>query len=402
MMQQAMAEQNLSFTGSRLYYGLLLLRGYLFMVPTIGLNRFWLTTRKRRFYWANTILGGDALEYSGDARQLLVGFLMALVIFVPVYGLFFYLSTQSAPVVITGYSAVALVIWLLYGYASYRARDFRLSRTLWRGIRFDQAGSAWAYAWRRFFWSLLNLATLGLAYPFMAANLWSYRYRHSWYGDRAFGFSGSWRQLLAPYYPAWAILGIMSISAMVIASDAGLFEDPLGADAETYFWLAGLGLAGLVVATFYRACEMTRMLSSVSLGGAKLTLRISPWRLLGQYTLFALALAGLYLLLALGGFVVMGTVAAEAFAGGEVDFSVLMRSVQSSVVTLLAVITGYLLLFGAFSFVSELVLGYGFWRLVADGARVTGLETLDDVRARDEDKALAGEGLADALNVGGY
>lgn len=401
-MQEIVRVEKVSFSGSRLYLGLLLLRGYLFMIPTIGLNRFWLTTRKRRFYWSHTELGGDALEYTGDARQLLFGFLMALVVFVPIYGLFFYLSMQSQEVVITGYGAVALVIWLLYGYAGYRARDFRLSRTLWRGIRFDQTGSAWNYATRRFLWSLLYVATLGLAYPFMAANLWSYRYRHSWYGDRPFAFSGSWRQLLAPYYPVWLLVAALAVTAMVLASEAGLYEDPFGAEIATYLSLAGLALCILVLAAVYRAAEISRMVSTVTLGGARLTLRLSPLRLLGQYCLFVLALLAVYLLLALGGLLVMGLVAADAFAGGGFDLGLLMRSVQSSVVTVLAVITGYLLVFGAFAFVSELILGYGFWRLVATSATLTGIDTLDSVRARAEDKAIAGHGLADALNVGGY
>ena len=33
-----------------------LLRGYLLMLPTLGLYRFWLTTTKRRFYWQNTVI----------------------------------------------------------------------------------------------------------------------------------------------------------------------------------------------------------------------------------------------------------------------------------------------------------------------------------------------------------
>lgn len=39
---------------------------------------------------------------------------------------------------------------------------------------------------------------------------------------------------------------------------------------------------------------------------------------------------------------------------------------------------------------------------MARGGSITGLESLRTVRARDEDTALAGEGLADALNVGAY
>lgn len=401
-MQSDPRSQSLTFSGSRWDLAVMLLRGYLLMVPSIGLNRFWLTTRKRRFYWGHTGLGDDMLEYTGDAQQLLIGFLMALAVFLPLYGLFFYLSTQSVEIVITGYGLVAVLVWFLYGYAQYRARDFRLSRTLWRGIRFDQGGSAWRYGIRRFFWSLLNVVTLGLAYPFMAASLWRYRYGNSFYGDRQFRFAGSWRQLALPYYLTWAFVAVMAMVALVIANEAKLFEQPLEADASAYGNLLLLALAGLVLATVYRAAEMTRMFSAVQLGEARLALRLSALRLLGQYLLFAFALGAAYLVLALGGFVVLGLVAPEAFAGSGFDLDVLMASIQSSVVTLLAIVTGYLLVLAAFIFVSELVLGYGFWHLVAQGASVSGLDSLDDVTARAEDKALAGEGLADALNVGGY
>ncbi|ODT65934.1 MAG: hypothetical protein ABS75_29755 [Pelagibacterium sp. SCN 63-23] len=390
------------FTGARLDFARLLLRFYALMVPTIGLSRFWLTTWKRRFYWGHTAIGGDALEYTGNAHQLLLGFLMTLALFLPLYGLFFYLSTQSASILIIGYGGVAVLLWFLYGYAIYRARDFRLSRTLWRGIRFDQRGNAWAYALRRFFWSLLTLATLGLAYPFMAVSLWRYRYRHSWYGDRQFGFSGSWKQLAWPYYLTWLALASLLLLGLGVAAGTGLLDDPLSGDLRGYVWLAGPALGALILVTVYRAAEMTRMFSAIRLGGATLSLDMPAIGLLGQYALFAIALALAYLLLALGGFLVLSLVAGEALAGGTLDFDLLMGSMQSSLATLLAIITGYLLLFGAFVFVSELVRGYGFWWLMARGATISGLASLDDVQARGEDLSLAGEGLADALNVGGY
>lgn len=402
MTGEASDSSAVKFWGKRGALALLLLRHYILLVPTIGLFRFWLTTARRRFYWGHTDIGGESLEYTGEARQLLVGFLMALVVFLPIYGAFFYLSTQSATIVIIGYGAAAVLLWFLFGYAQYRARDFRLSRTLWRGIRFDQGGSAWAYALRRFLWSLLNLATLGLSYPFMAGNLWSYRYRHSWYGDRPFSFTGSWKHLALPYYCAWFITAGLSIWALVMADGAGLIENPLEADPMVYVNLLGPLLIGFVVVTFYRATEISRMFSGVRLGAATLTMRLPALSLLWQYLLFAIALAAAYILLAVGGFVVLSVLASEAFAGSGVDLDLLLRAMQSSTITLLSIIFGYLLLFGAFTFVHELFLGYGYWRLLARGATISGLETLSDVRARDEDKALAGEGLADALNVGGY
>lgn len=388
------------FTGTRRELGGMLLRGYLLLLPTIGLYRFWLTTWKRRFYWSHTEIAGDPLEYTGHAMQLLLGFLMALAVFVPLYGLFFYLSTLSSQAAIVGYGGVGVLLWFLTGYAIYRARDFRLSRTLWRGIRCDQGGSAWNYAFRRFFWSLLVIVTAGLAYPFMSANLWAYRYRNSWYGDRQFGFVGSWRQLARPFYLAYGIVVVIGAIGLGFAAPMGAFDSPPRPAGFPPLLAAAL-LIGLVF-LFYRSRELTQMFSSVRLGEAALTVKVRARGLVWQHALFGLGLVGSYILLAIGGVVVLGIVAGTAFAGGQFDLDIFMQHMQGSLITLLAIIFGYLLILAAFSLMVELFLGLGLWTLVARGATITGLDSLRTVRARDEDKALAGEGLADALNVGAY
>jgi hypothetical protein len=390
------------FTGTRAELAGMLLRGYALLIPTIGLYRFWLATWKRRFYWANTEIDGDPLEYTGNAIQLLLGFQMALAVFVPLYGLFFYLSTQSSEAAIAGYSAVAVLLWFLMGYAIYRARDFRLSRTLWRGIRCDQGGSAWGYALRRFFWSLLVLVTAGLAYPFMAANLWAYRYRHSWYGDRQFGFVGSWKQLARPFYLAYVVIAI--VGAVGLGAGSAMGGLPTGGVPTVegvVVMVVAAALIGLMM-LYYRSREISRMFSAVRLGQAALTVTVRARGLLGQYLLFGLALAGSYVVLAIGGLIVLGSLASGAFVGGEFDPQLFMQALQDSMIVLLAIVFGYLLLLGAFSLMVELFLGLGFWRLVARGATITGLDSLRTVRARGEDTTLAGEGLADALNVGAY
>ena len=63
---------------------------------------------------------------------------------------------------------------------------------------------------------------------------------------------------------------------------------------------------------------------------------------------------------------------------------------------------GYLLGFGTFSLLAETIVDFGFWKAVARGTTITNLESLASVRATDEDPALVGEGLADALNVGSF
>ncbi len=171
-MSQKMSQTTISFLGTRWRLFGILLSGYLLMLMTLGMYRFWLLTNKRRFYWSHTQIHGEAMEYTGTAVQLLVGFLLALAIFLPLYGFFFYLSTQSPAAAVYGYMGAGVFMFFLTGYASYRGRRFLLSRTLWRGIRFSQGGNAWAYAIRRFLWICLTIVTVGLAYPFMVASLW--------------------------------------------------------------------------------------------------------------------------------------------------------------------------------------------------------------------------------------
>ena len=54
------------------------------------------------------------------------------------------------------------IFFYLFGqFAIYRARRYRLTRTIWRGVRFGMEGSGWSYSWRASLWGLGVLFTLG-------------------------------------------------------------------------------------------------------------------------------------------------------------------------------------------------------------------------------------------------
>ena len=77
------------FSGSRSEFFHLVKRGAGLEFVTLGFYRFWLTTDIRRHLWTNTQIDGDGAEYTGRGKELLIGFLVALAILVPVYlGLF--------------------------------------------------------------------------------------------------------------------------------------------------------------------------------------------------------------------------------------------------------------------------------------------------------------------------
>jgi len=62
------------FLGQRRFYWRLLIRGAALLMITLGIYRFWLVTDVRRFLWSNTEIAGEALEYTGAALELVLGF----------------------------------------------------------------------------------------------------------------------------------------------------------------------------------------------------------------------------------------------------------------------------------------------------------------------------------------
>src|SRR5713101_2245769 len=152
----------LRFAGDRGDYWRLMIRGAALQAITLGIYRFWLFTDMRRFLWASTEVEGETLEYTGTAVELLLGFLMAIGILIPVYALLFVASLEFGMLSqLSG--TVAFVVLAGFGqYAIYRARRYRLTRTVFRGLRFHQGGSAVGYAVRAMLWWIQIGMRLGL------------------------------------------------------------------------------------------------------------------------------------------------------------------------------------------------------------------------------------------------
>lgn len=134
------------FLGNPRAYWRLLTRGAGLLMVTLGIYRFWLTTDVRRFLWANTEVAGESLEYTGTPLELLIGFLVAIAILIPVYALFFLAALDLGPLGQMSGAIAFAGLGLIGQYAIYRARRYRLTRTIYRGVRFHQSGSAWRYA----------------------------------------------------------------------------------------------------------------------------------------------------------------------------------------------------------------------------------------------------------------
>ena len=85
------------FLGDEKTFWRLLRRGAVLLLVTLGIYRFWLATDVRRSLWNHTEIAGDYLEYIGTARELLLGFLIAIVLLVPI-NIVLFLATLSSGV----------------------------------------------------------------------------------------------------------------------------------------------------------------------------------------------------------------------------------------------------------------------------------------------------------------
>src|ERR1041385_3350193 len=179
----ALGPSRVAFTGQRPDFRRLVKRGAALELVTLGFYRFWLLTDIRRHLWSNTLVDGDAAEYTGRGKELLIGFLVALAILMPIYVGYFLLGLEAERY--QAFASIPLVAFFyLFGqFAIFRARRYRLTRTVWRGVRFWMSGSGWVYALKASLWGLLVMVTLGLALPWRTAALERYKMRHSHYGD---------------------------------------------------------------------------------------------------------------------------------------------------------------------------------------------------------------------------
>ena len=191
------ARNTVRFYGDDRVFWRLMTRGAVLLLVTLGIYRFWLVTDVRRFLWSNTEISSDNLEYSGTPFELLIGFLVAITLLVPLYGAFFVFALGLGPLgKLSGVLAFVLLAFLGQ-FAVYRARRYRLTRTIYRGLRFRQTGSAWRYSVCAVFWWVMIFLTLGLAYPWALTRLEQFKMANTFYGDLPGHFEGS----------AWSLFG---------------------------------------------------------------------------------------------------------------------------------------------------------------------------------------------------
>lgn len=402
------------FLGQRRSYWRLLIRGAALLMVTLGIYRFWLVTDVRRFLWSNTEIAGEPLEYTGTALELLLGFLVAIALLIPIYAGFFLAALDLGLLgKLSGLLAFA-ALGVLGQYAIYRARRYRLTRTIYRGLRFHQSGSAWSYAIRATLWWIATIVTLGLAYPFQMASLERYKMRNTFYGDLAGRFEASGFALLLRGLPMWllffaplalAIRGFVGIDWQALIDAIAQGGDDVMSKIEggnpglgsAIVFAVLMGVTSIVLGALlypaFQALILRWWSSGLRFGGLEVRSRLRTRDVYGAYARFV-GYASLFSI-AMG---IIGTIV--LFMAGVVVGAALDTAEQITATLLLLV--AYVITALGFSTIYRATVQLSLWQLGLESLELSGLSELEKVKAAGRPSSALGEGLADALNVGGY
>ena len=385
-------------------------------VLTVGFYRFWMKTWLRKLIWSKISVDGDALEYTGTAVELLLGTLIAVIILggylmcfnlaISVGGLAFWQS---------GVFNVSLVLSFvaslpLLQFAIYRARRYRLLRTRWRGIRFGMDGSAFRFVGIWVGWATITLITLGLAYPWLRMARERYMTEHMMFGDTRFGFEANAKTLMSDYLPFW------------FAGVAPLFVITLGMASQVIFGSFSMGAWGLLIPVYlyvvvwlycrYRAAEYRAIFEARTLREVRTRCAfeadglINPaWAYVGRSIIPSTIPVGLVISVLTAAAIYL----AALNGGGDASFTWSLENVifanYEGIVAKTFLIAAFWINYGLtillLLWLWTVVYYRRFLKYLCASMRVSGLESLSDVRQRTTDDQIDSEGFADALDVGG-
>ncbi|MCA8867017.1 MAG: DUF898 family protein [Rhodobacteraceae bacterium] len=367
-------------------------------VLTLGIYRFWMKTRIRRYFWSAIRPGGIALEYSGTGVEKLMGFLVAVVVLAFYIGVFnlilMFLSFSLLNNNVVAYLASFVGLIPIYFYARYRARRYILARTRWRGIRFGAESAAWSYAWRAMLLWLATILSLGIYLPRQIFRLEKFRTDRTWYGQQKFCQTGNWKMLLRGARHYYIGLGL------TITAGLGGFvnQSMLGLLVLSLPWLA-IGFVHLRVTAFRRMTDAKRLGNDIGFCAHPRTGRVLGIYLLG-YFLVGLCLVMSMVLLILIAVVVM--VMLQSGALGYDSFGALFSGKGKSAeylvyVGIALVYFGFFILLGV---LRQVFVTLPMLRHYAETLEIRGGHHLATIRQRPRDEFSEAEGFAEALDIG--
>jgi uncharacterized membrane protein YjgN (DUF898 family) len=283
-MEPVRPPEQLRFTGTGSEYFGIWIVNLLLTVLTLGIYSAWAKVRRLQYFYRHTELAGSSFDFHGSPARILVGRILALVLF----GLYNYSARLQSVWTLVVLAALAIVMpWLLRN--SFR---FRLYNASWRGTRFHFRGSV-VGAYRVFLLNgLLVLVSSSVLTPFAHQRLKAYQHGNSWFGQTRISFHARVSQFYRVYFRFWLILvGILGILATAFMLGGGstvtvltktqqLAADSHAAEVVLLGIYAALILMVVVINPIFQTMMTNLIWNNTRVGDHRMECRMSPWVLI--------------------------------------------------------------------------------------------------------------------------
>lgn len=286
-------ESAFAFEGNWRDFARIAIPNLLLTIVTLGIYRFWATTRERRYLWGNSYFIDDRLEWTGTGKELFFGFLLVFALLgVP----FLFLQFGAQALVLQGKAELAgilsllafLVIFYLGGVARFRALRYRLSRTYWHGIRGGSDNQGFGYGLSTMWKTVVGWFPFGLLIPWSMVSLWNERWSKMSFGPHQISSHASAAPLIPRFLIFYAAPFLIAILAGAAAVTGGAFLGPLRLYSEApavvtvlmfmVVMLCVYLLVGLIALAYYSAF-FREAVGGLSFGGLDFSFeaRTSDW-----------------------------------------------------------------------------------------------------------------------------
>lgn len=383
----------------------LVLKNIVLTLLTFGFYRFWAKTRVRHWFWRSIVIAEERLEYTGTGKELFVGFLIAMCVLVPFFAVTSVLEQLAGTNVaaqVTQQVAYLVGLFLLIQAAIFRMRRYRLTRTMWRGVRCGLDGKTWDYMKVASGYWLGVLLTFGFAYPWMRVGLSRHLMTRTRFGVQRFGFEAEARQLLSYWAPvacAWLLFFGLLIALLAMTADFAVSAaegrprpEPPGPEAGAIVLVMVLTWVAMIpLYVRYRVREFRLFAAGSSLGEVRFGSGLRMGQIIWLYLGAALLVFVLIILLS----VVIGGIMSQSLGSGRAGPEVAAAFLPVFFVVLIGLIV-------AMPIVNLVVIRFGLARAVVGSLKVRNLPAIEGIVQSTAATPGHGEGLADAFDLGDF
>lgn len=221
----------IEFTGSGSEYFRIWIVNLLLMLVTLGIYFPWAKVRRLRYFYGNTLVDGEPLDFHGNPLKMLKGYLLV--------GLLFVLYSVAGNFSATAGLIAFVIVMAIWPALLKSSMQFRMANTSWRGLRLSFRGSL-GDAYRAvlpmflpglvvlaavtgvdnpekppnwYLFTVLGVVLAGLAVtPWLLWNLKQYQHNHYALAS----LQTSFRATLGSFYKVvFKTLGVMLLAALV-------------------------------------------------------------------------------------------------------------------------------------------------------------------------------------------